>query len=214
MSSKSDTDNRSNQLNPNNDAYHSSRGVGCGDDDDDDDDVSSYSPSRSFAQQQHQEKMRIQAQIDSSPIREYFKLDVMFLDGRKAHLGLTTEIPYKHFRQGNISDGIDLVEAVAPKLFRLWANEAKVGIAYSLVRDSKGNALPWIGPTFPSMFHLSNRPRDPDKRAAQDKELAMWESLSKPLIPEFKAYLAANEPSTRVEFEQVITPHNYQNLKR
>jgi ubiquitin len=30
--SKSGTDNRSNQLNPNNDAYHSSRGVGGGDD--------------------------------------------------------------------------------------------------------------------------------------------------------------------------------------
>lgn len=35
MSSKSDRDNRSNQLNPNNDAYHSSRGSSRGDDDDD-----------------------------------------------------------------------------------------------------------------------------------------------------------------------------------
>lgn len=34
MSSKSDRDNRSNQLNPNNDAYHSSRGSSRGDDDD------------------------------------------------------------------------------------------------------------------------------------------------------------------------------------
>lgn len=38
MSGKSDTDNRSNQLNPNNDAYHSSRGSSrYGDDDDDQD---------------------------------------------------------------------------------------------------------------------------------------------------------------------------------
>jgi len=38
MSSKSDADNRSNQLNSNNDAYHSSRGSSqYGDDDDDQD---------------------------------------------------------------------------------------------------------------------------------------------------------------------------------
>jgi hypothetical protein len=138
----------------------------------------------------------------------------MFLDGRKAHLGLTTEIPHKHFRQGNISDGVDLVDAVAPQLFWLRAKELKVGIAYSLVRDSKGNALRWIGSTFPSNSQLCDRPGDPDNRAARDKELAMWEAMSRPLIPEFKAYLAANEPSTRVEIEQVITPHNYRNLKR
>jgi hypothetical protein len=42
MSSKSDADNRSNQLNSNNDAYHSSRGFSQNEDDDDDGDYRLY----------------------------------------------------------------------------------------------------------------------------------------------------------------------------
>jgi hypothetical protein len=81
MTSKSDRDNHANQLNPNNDAYWSSRGHGGGDDDDD------YAPSRGSSWTSSTPFFPPRP----APATTQFTMSVILMDGRVDSYSLTVE---------------------------------------------------------------------------------------------------------------------------
>lgn len=87
MSSKSDSDNRSNQLNSNNSAYHSSRGSSGSDDDDED----TYRAPSSYRRTYEAESFR--NRNGSSTRTETFAFGAVSMDGRAIYRTATFEAP-------------------------------------------------------------------------------------------------------------------------
>jgi hypothetical protein len=94
MSGKSDADNHSNQLNPNNDAYYSSRGTSRDGGDDDDDAYQGESNWRYRYELKRQEILAANEAERARLMRDEFTLDFMCMNGRTAHLKFSAELPY------------------------------------------------------------------------------------------------------------------------
>jgi hypothetical protein len=122
MSSKSDHDNHSNQLNPNNDAYHSSRGVGRhGDDDDDEGDT--VVRSRNLVGQNWLRFDKL--------IRARVEWTVVGLDGRVIAVGADLQAQESALAQHRISDCEDVAINSLCTLEGLAAHRWGCEIAYS-----------------------------------------------------------------------------------
>ena len=134
MSSKSDRDNRSNQLNPNNSAYSSSRGIGGYDDGDGEYCVSPSGglgsaavPAPTFHKQERIKKYR------------EFTFDFMSMSGVKAHLKATVEFSNKLSSEPKCTDVIE--KKLQLHLREVFERETNSPIALILVRDAKGREM-------------------------------------------------------------------------
>jgi hypothetical protein len=122
MSSKSDLDNHANQLNPNNDAYYSSRGGSrCGDDDDDDDGTVVRSRSVTGQNWARLEKL----------ICARSEWTVVGLDGRVMAVGADLQAQESGLAQNRISDCEDLAIDSLGTLEGLAGSRWGCEIAYS-----------------------------------------------------------------------------------
>lgn len=142
MSAKSDRDNRSNQLNPNNDAYWDSRRQA-----DDSDDGGSTVSRADLIRQAFQRSF----QPDTPDLPEwldgeYFMAIVAF-DGRTRHVRFKTRVRDDIFRRP--ASGV--VESVWDVQLRWMAQDCKLGIAYARIAGSwNGTRLHrfiWNSPT-------------------------------------------------------------------
>jgi len=140
MSSKSDRDNRSNQLNPNNSAYSSSRGLGR-DYDDDLEWEDRVSPTRRPGSAavpaptfHKQERIKIHRE---------FMFDLMSMSGVKAHLRATVEFSNKLSSEPKCTDVIE--EKLQLRLREGFERITDSPIALLQVRDAKGRELEWLG---------------------------------------------------------------------
>lgn len=207
MSSKSNNDNHSNQLNPNNDAYYSSRGISGYDDDDE------YYPAVDWRQNARDEA-RMQHQMEMlTPINEEFTIDFMNMKGISAHLKATAQLPHKHFNSSRFTDCTDLIELVLyPRLYTVFEQEAKSPIVFSRVRDSDGNELTWLQHEY--------RPRsickihDSPERKQQITQLnKLWEQSTKFKVDNFKKLLQDYNAIPREDVGFIITPENYRQVR-
>lgn len=141
MSSKSNQDNRSNQLNPNNDAYHSSRGTSRPDGDDDDaDSVKTCWHITSIE--------RINEAHGRQPRVETFAFGAVSLDGRAIFRMATFTIPNFSFGandgQVRLEDYLTDFERLAcAKLAKSFGSNA---LALFAVFDPTESCLPWHVP--------------------------------------------------------------------
>ena len=179
MSSKDNADNHSNQLNPNNDAYYSSRGI---DRDYDDDDGDNFSSNRSFALEIAERSAAIERKRDEL-ICERFTLDFLSLDGGMVNSELTAACPRENYRRNGIRDCIDIIERVMPMLKREFVKVAGFPIASLRVRNERGVALEWLCEEFqPSKPSYSD---DAEAALLKLKYSKMWESSGKSLVEKF-----------------------------
>lgn len=208
MSGKSDNDNRSNQLNPNNDAYYSSRGISRYDDDDDGDyytvvDWEQYA--RNEAWKQYQVEMR-------TPINEEFTFDFMSMSGSRVHLKATAQLPHKHSNGPLFTDCIDLIEKVLyPRLRIAFKQEVNSPIAYSRVRDGKGNELIWLQEEYRPRSNSILYSPELQQQIAQLNEL--WEQSTKFKVDDFKKLLQNYKTIPREDVGFIITPENYRQIQ-
>lgn len=214
MSNKSNDDNRSNQLNPNNDAYYSSRGIGIGRYDEDDD-FEGYD-SRSVIKRLCEELddiVRTEQRIRDweTPINEEFTFDLMGMNGSRLHLKATAQLPYKKYSSHMISDCIDLIEkGLCPSLRRVFESENKTKLVYLCVRDGQGKELVWLRQEYTtqtSSFHDSSERK---KEIKQQNE--MWEQSTKYKVDDFKILLQDYKSLPRKDIGFVITPENYKRI--
>ncbi|CAD6525956.1 hypothetical protein [Paraburkholderia metrosideri] len=140
MSSKSDRDNRANQLNPNNDAYYSSRGL-AGFRVYDDDDYAGSGPTLTYG---------IPSRPDASPPRaETFAFGAVSLDGRAAYRTATFAAPGSRFNSNATSfqmeEYLEEFESLAHAGLKdlLGAPE----LAIFAVFDPTRSCLPWHVPS-------------------------------------------------------------------
>jgi hypothetical protein len=170
MSSKSDRDNRSNQLNPNNGAYWSSRGHSSEDSSSDDD--SGWPVSRSIADYLPAPR------INRDPYIETVGFCVVSLDGRALYRCLSLEVPSSANDPGNarnqIADFLDdfsyrirdrMAEAIRPEALALFA-----------VFDPTRHRTPWHVPLHPDSLEAT-------RAAISIDRLAHLSPRLKPLPP-------------------------------
>jgi hypothetical protein len=164
MSSKSDYDNRSNQLNPNNDAYYSSRGVsrsGGYDDDDEGTDDSSSSPYR-FVERPRTPQW-------SAPRTETFAFAAVSMDCKVAFRTAVFEAPGDgNNARAAIVQLEDYLHDFAPLAKQQLAQcLAPSEMALFAVFDPTESCLPW---------HLPFSPKDP-LMTRQGISLKQWDRL-------------------------------------
>lgn len=201
--SKCDDDNRSNQLNPNNAAYHSSRGNGGRDDEDEDDDGYGYgySCSRSLADSLAEDRAQREQQFMAEPVYERFTLDFLALDGRKSYLEVTAKLPRRSFRTNSISDCTDIFELFAPFIKNLFKEEVRVPIAFFQVRNGKGEVLGWMGDEYRPKIPMHNEKSE--QKAIRIQHLEMWENSGKILVEEFKKAVSLSNTLTRESLGEI-----------
>jgi len=205
MSSKSDNDNRSNQLNPNNDAYYSSRGISRYDDRYEDDDYDPAIYLREIASNEAWKQREIEMR---TPIIEEFTFDFMSMSGKKAHLKVKAQMPHKHYSDYRFSDCTDLIEKVwYPVLRRSFEQEANSPIAFLQIRDSNGNVLVWLNVEYRprSISTLHHSPEQ--QQIAQVNEL--WEQSTRFKVDSFKKLLQNYKTIPREDVDFIVTPENY-----
>lgn len=198
MSSKSDRDNRSNQLNPNNFAYSSSRGLGrdCGDDleweycesstrglD------SSVVPAPTFHKQ---ERIKIHRQ---------FMFDLMSMSGVKAHLRATVEFSNKLSSEPKCTDVIE--KKLQLRLREVFERETNSPIAFLQVRDGAARELEWLGEQFrPRRIPKKNAPEE-QQRILHLNEL--WSQSTKGKVREFKKTLKDHKSIPHEDLNFIVT---------
>lgn len=159
MSAKSDRDNRSNQLNPNNDAYYSSRGnerLG------EDDDIGAKRRvldigeelSRSFAREEHRRYMK---KRDRPEVGTYVGIFVG-LDGTTALIPIKLSAsPFMGNRDGARTRNEDFAELVVGEIGRQLILRWGCPLALRTVLDSDGNDMFWSGYQYPTGCGSANR---------------------------------------------------------
>ena len=161
MSSKSDRDNRSNQLNPNNEAYYSSRGSERPGKDDNDDigarrrvlDIGEEL-SRSFAREEHRRYMQ---ERDRPEVGTYVGIFVG-LDGTTALIPIKLSAnPFMGNRDGARARNEDFAELVVGEIGRQLILRWGCPLALRTVLDSDGNDMFWSGYQYPTGCGSANR---------------------------------------------------------
>lgn len=200
--SKCDDDNRSNQINPNNDAYYSSRGTDGGSDDDDD---YGYDSRRSSEEILAADRAAAKEREMALPVYERFTFDFLCLNGQKAHFEVTAKLPRKNYRTNRISDCTDIFELFIPEFKRVFIRETQCHIAYEYVRKDNGEPLVqlqldvWIDPYqwAPFMRELT------EKEILRRKHEEMLRESRRQLVTEFKKTLSLKEPIPRVKVGEI-----------
>lgn len=208
MSSKSDNDNRSNQLNPNNDAYYSSRGTGRYDDEDDD-----FYRAPDWNKVFKNEINMLREIEMRTPINEEFTFDFISMNGEKAHIKATAQLPYKNFGNSLFTDCTDLIDKILyPRLRTSFEKEAESPIVFSQVRNGKGNELIWLQTEY--------RPRRIDKihdSLERQQEITqlneLWERSTKFKVEDFKKILRNYNTIPREDVGFIITHANYRKVR-
>lgn len=198
MSSKSDRDNRSNQLNPNNFAYSSSRGLGrdCGDDleweycesstrglD------SSVVPAPTFHKQ---ERIKIHRE---------FMFDLMSMSGVKAHLRATVEFSNKLSSEPKCTDVIE--EKLQLRLREGFERITNSPIALLQVRDAKGRELEWLGEEYRLRRISKKLDLEEQQRIRELNEL--WTQSVKGKVQDFKKKLKNHKSIPREDLGFIVT---------
>jgi hypothetical protein len=195
---KHDDDNRSNQLNPNNDAYASSRSHSAGDDEDE----AGCSGSRPLSLQSALRKAfepYLEANARTGRVRrENFKFDFVAFNGQSAFLEFTALLqePTPRYR-----DCLDIAEHVFEKTERELRKHFGSGIAFSQIRsgDSKvgliGNFGVHYNPPL-SNFGLNARGR---------KDREEWFAVARATVEQCRTKIASSEAIPREDLG-VISP--------
>lgn len=211
MSSKSDNDNRSNQLNPNNDAYYSSRGIG-GDDGYDDGNDGEHYKTFDWVEYARKEAWRRREMEMQTPIKEEFTFDFMSMSGSRAHLKATAQLPNKHYSGPLFSDCIDLIEkALYPRMCKSFVKETNSPIAYSRVRDGKGNELIWLQEEYRPRSNSKLYSPELQQQITQLNEL--WEKSTKFKVEDFKKLLQDYKTIPREDIGFIVTSDNYRQVR-
>jgi hypothetical protein len=161
MSSKSDRDNRSNQLNPNNDAYHSSREHKRSGEDDD---VGGGRWERRFADEMGrfiaQEERRIYEQERDRPEVGVYVGVFVGLDGTRAFLPIKLSAkPFMGNRQSARACSEDFAELIVEEIGRQLILRWGCPLALQTVFDSEGKDMFWSGYQYPIGCGSANRAR-------------------------------------------------------
>lgn len=196
MSSKSDRDNRSNQLNPNNSAYSSSRGIGGYDDDDGERYVSPrwglnslVVPAPTF----HEQK-RI-------TIHREFMFDFMSMSGVKAHLKATVEFSNKLSSEQKCTEVIE--KKLQIRLSEVFEQLTNSPIALLQVRDAGGRELEWLGEEYRLRRISKNLDLEEQQRIRELNEL--WTQSIKGKVQEFKKKLKDHKSIPREDLGFIVT---------
>ncbi len=146
--SKADIDNRANQLNPNNDAYWSSRGM-TGPGGGDDDCIGEVATSASVGSHY--------IQPPKIPKVEPITLDVLLHDGRHVHVSLTVSFPHADFSAPKLHEPSDLLDFIGNDLLTKIERHAGEGILYALWRGNGGRILDITRSYNPKGWHQQRR---------------------------------------------------------
>jgi hypothetical protein len=161
MSSKTDRDNHSNQLNPNNDAYYSSRGRERSGRDDDEDrgterpvrDIAERL-SRYFAQEEHRRRRQEQDRPQVSMFVGVF----VGLDGTTALIPFALSAkPLMGDRQGAETRNEDFAELLVRETGRQLIARWRCPLALQTVLDSQCRDMFWCGYEYPTRCDSRNR---------------------------------------------------------
>lgn len=199
--SKHNDDNRSNQLNPNNDAYWSSRGADGGSDDDDD---YGFNRRRSFEEISAAERVASKEREIAQPVYERFTFDFLCLDGRKAHFEVIAKLPTGDYQTSRISNCTDIFELFIPEFKRVFEREEKSPIEYEDARNGNGKPLVqlkadvWIEDEVSPFMHEL-----PEKELVRRKHEKLLRDTRRQLIANFKKTLSSNAPITRVNVGEI-----------
>lgn len=205
MSSKSDRDNRSNQLNPNNSAYSSSRGLGR-DYDDDLEWEDRVSPTRRPGSAavpaptcHKQERIKIHRE---------FTFDLMSMSGVKAHLKATVEFTNKFSSEPKYTDVIE--KKLQLRLREVFERETNSLIALILVRDAEGREMEWLGEEYkPRRISKKFAPEE-QHRIRQLNEL--WSQSIKRKVQEFKKTLKDHKSIPREDLGFIVTLDSFDSI--
>ena len=183
MSSKHNADNRSNQLNSNNDVYHSSRSGNSGRDDEDDDEgrYAYGTDARSgLSALFHVVSGKFET-FEKPPLRQGFTFDFVSLCGKVALLEMTAEVDQVF---GSRGDCIDVAEHMFKKLRVAFLKECGSEIAFSQLRCDDGKVINWVGEEFnPEAFYHS-------KESAENlANRTLWEATGKSAVQKLKDQL-------------------------
>lgn len=202
MSSKSDRDNRSNQLNPNNSAYSSSRGLGR-DYDDDLEWEDRVSPTR----RPGSAAVPAPTCHKQERIKKYreFTFDFMSMSGVKAHLKATVEFSNKLSSEPKCTDVIE--KKLQLHLREVFERETKSQTVFLQVRDGAGRELEWLGEQF--------RPRRISKKLAPEEQHRirqlneLWSQSIKRKVQEFKKTLKDHKSIPREDLGFIVTHDSF-----
>ena len=195
---KHEDDNRSNQLNPNNDAYASSRSHAASDDEDE----TGFSRRRHVSLDSTLRKgfePYFEANARAGRVhREIFKFDFVAFNGRAAFLEFTAALPERTSRHW---DCLDIAEHVFEKTGRELLAHFGCGIAFSQIRsgDSKVGLIGNFGVLYNpplSDFGLSTQGR---------KDREDWIAVTRAAVEQWKEKIASSEAIPR-ENLGVISP--------
>lgn len=212
MSSKSNDDNRSNQLNPNNETYYSSRGISGYDDDE-----YEHYDSRDVVDRLRDDMndlIRRERHIKEwqTLVCEEFTFDFMSMNGSKVHLKATAQLPHKNYSNTLISDCIDLIEkGLYPFMRRAFEKEVDSPIVFSRVRDGEGNELFWIQEEYmPRQNHFNYSPEEQQKITQQNET---WVQATKFMVDDFREKLQNYKALPREDIGFIITPENFRKIR-
>lgn len=201
MSSKSDRDNRSNQLNPNNFAYSSSRGLSS-DRFDDLEWEDCESPTRGLGSA----AVPAPTPHKQERIKKYreFTFDFMSMSGVKAHLKATVEFSNKLSFEPKCTDVIE--KKLQLHLREVFERETNSPIVFLQVRDGAGRELEWLGEQF--------RPRriskklDPEEQQHIRQLNETWSQSIKGKVREFKKKLKNHKSIPREDLGFIVTHYS------
>lgn len=153
MSSKSDRDNRSNQLNPNNPAYYSSRG-GNDDDCDENDALNGQDALSAIREHFAWERLRAEDRENSLPVVESFLLDALTFAGDTLSGEFRVRLPNASFAGLRISNCADVANYYSWPLLRRAFPNLQSHVACFRIRRLDGSDV--FGASY------SYIPREPD----------------------------------------------------
>ena len=181
MSSKHDADNRSNQLNSNNDAYHSSRSGASGQDDDADSRSTDGAGGPNYLSVDFRAVFGTSRGPDEPAQRQGFTFDFVSLSGRVALLEMTAELDPGLLNQG---DCTDIAEHMFNKLRLAFLKECGSAIAFSQLKSEDGKIINGVGQEFyPAAFYLSSEAGE----YLSNKKL--WDATGKIAVQELRGQL-------------------------
>lgn len=175
MSAKSDRDNRSNQLNPNNDAYYSSRGItgSNGDDNDDYGLASNYTLNYGMC-----------SRPDASPPRaETFAFGAVSLDCHAAFRTVTFAAPgsslISNVTQFQLEEYLESFKGLAQEGLKKLLGSSELAIF--AVFDPTKSCLPWHAPLHPLSMEATRSAITADRLHLAEQLRPMPASLDVPI---------------------------------
>jgi hypothetical protein len=160
---KHDDDNRANQLNPNNDAYWSSRGYGgSGSESGEGGPGPTQSSDLSLVVQAFRVDPATQWHTNPDGVRERFFLDVLLADGSTTHAQLTVRFPFKGFSGWRLQKHEDLLPQIGPTILGKLEAAAGCAVIQPVWKDANGSVL---DTSYDFHFWTPNRPFSTDTAA-------------------------------------------------